>query len=178
MGTPIETCSVDRKFVVTDPTCTGSVLSIGISNDKSIFNATGAGQPIPDYEAEIFTPGSVSCIISGSAVAGGFIPMEFDITLGGEANGIPIEEGPSHVEFLVQGFGDQRVCSGGENADEPCCPGNPPGVCDGVNGICQAFALADGVARVAIVLAEYMAVQVYDGSWFGRRMGWGESLLE
>ena len=33
--------------------------------------------------------------------------------------------------------GDCWKCSGGENDETLCCPGNPPGVCSGVNGTCD-----------------------------------------
>jgi len=90
-------CATNQTFIVTDPVCTGSVLSLGISNNPNIFDQEGQG-PIPDYEEEIITPGCINeyprAPIDQSIV--------HQCTFGGTANGVGIEPNEtSHVDLHV-----------------------------------------------------------------------------
>jgi hypothetical protein len=106
----------NNSFTVVDndanPDCANFELSLGISNDPNQFSQTGAGQDIPDYEAELIKP---AC-----GVEPGGAPLQNQITVGGAATGVAIVSGqPASVQAFVS------TSSGLKNAKVQTTAGMP-----------------------------------------------------
>lgn len=104
-------------------------LSLGIANNPNAFSEeTDGGAPLPDYEAEIITPGCTGAALPpGGAAAAALAPaaaptlLTSEFALSGTAMGIPIVSG---VTPMISAFVD-RSANGGQitEFDVPTTPG-------------------------------------------------------
>lgn len=97
-------CATTQTFKITD-SCAGGSISLGISNDPNIISQEGDDpnkpHPIPDYEAELITPGCKHPD-PNSPAPNANDDVQHVLVLAGPASGealSPIE--PAHVELVI-----------------------------------------------------------------------------
>jgi hypothetical protein len=162
------TCAADRKFTASDLTCGGSLLSLGISNDPDIFSQAIAGQPIPDYEAELITPGCTDVDSS----SGNGNDIENQVTLGGTSNGVPIAPAePAHVEMIVDLTPNGGIVHTAEVITGPISPTIPVMSAESIASLLAAQLRTQGVPGVECVGRNIRVSQPHPGNPIGVGIG-------